>query len=154
NLDKTPDGEAQGIHDFVFNTISCGRTNTAMPTWSSDYGGPMSRTQIEYLTKLITSGRWDLVEEIGAEHDAVALDQEAAAYALFGKAYGNPFLDKEDAKAHLEKALTKDTLAEDKKTVIAVGEKSIVDRLIAYRNVNRLDEAKANLQPLAKQDLA
>ncbi|MDA0270982.1 MAG: c-type cytochrome [Chloroflexi bacterium] len=65
----TPDGEAQGLHDFLFNTLSCGRTNTAMPVWSERYGGPLSETQIGYIVTMITTGRWDLVIDYGHHHD-------------------------------------------------------------------------------------
>ena len=65
----TPEGEAATLRSFLFNTIGCGRTNTAMPTWSEKHGGPLSDTQINYLVLLITEGRWDLVTEIGEEHD-------------------------------------------------------------------------------------
>jgi mono/diheme cytochrome c family protein len=65
----TPDGEAQGLHDFLFNSIACGRTNTAMPVWSERYGGPLSETQIGYIVTMITTGRWDLVTEYGHHHD-------------------------------------------------------------------------------------
>jgi mono/diheme cytochrome c family protein len=65
----TPEGEATTLRNFLFNTIACGRTNTAMPTWSERHGGPLSDTQINYLVLMITQNRWDLVEEIGHEHD-------------------------------------------------------------------------------------
>ncbi len=65
----TPEGEARGVHDFLFNTIACGRTNTAMPVWGERYGGPLSDTQIDYIVTMITTDRWDLVEEIGHQHD-------------------------------------------------------------------------------------
>jgi len=68
-LPATPEGEARAIHDFVFNSIACGRVNSAMPVWSERYGGPMSETQIEYLVELITSGEWDVVEHQGEVHD-------------------------------------------------------------------------------------
>ena len=65
----TPEGEATTLRNFIFNTIACGRTNTAMPTWSDRHGGPLSDTQINYLVLLITQNRWDLVKEIGHEVD-------------------------------------------------------------------------------------
>lgn len=69
-VDATPAGEADGIHDFLFNTISCGRTGTAMPFWAEQFGGSLSNTQIEQITSMITNGRWDLVAEIGEEVDS------------------------------------------------------------------------------------
>jgi plastocyanin/mono/diheme cytochrome c family protein len=64
NGPETPIGDANEIHEFIFNTVACGRANTVMPVWSERYGGPLSEIQIEYITTMITTGRWDLVEEI------------------------------------------------------------------------------------------
>ncbi len=71
-VEATAEGEAREIREFLFNTIACGRTNTIMPVWSERYGGPMSETQINYLVDMIVTDRWDLVEEIGHEHDEEA----------------------------------------------------------------------------------
>jgi mono/diheme cytochrome c family protein len=68
--EPTAQGEADGIRNFLRNTITCGRTGTFMPPWSEDHGGALSATRIDQVVTLITEGRWDLVEEIGAEHDA------------------------------------------------------------------------------------
>jgi mono/diheme cytochrome c family protein len=62
-------GEERAIRSFLFNTIACGRANAAMPVWLERYGGPLSETQINYIVDMITTGRWDLVAEIGHEHD-------------------------------------------------------------------------------------
>jgi mono/diheme cytochrome c family protein len=69
-VEATPQGEADAIHDFLFNTIACGRTGTAMPFWAENFGGSMSNTQIEQIVAMITNGRWDLVEEIGHDEDS------------------------------------------------------------------------------------
>src|SRR5690606_32751335 len=61
------------IRTFLFNTIACGRTGTAMPLWSERYGGSLSETQINYLVDMMTSpGAWEVVEEVGHEHDVEA----------------------------------------------------------------------------------
>lgn len=65
----TPQGEADAVQAFLFNTISCGRTNTFMPLWAQRFGGSLSDTQIRQLSTMISEGRWDLVKEIGDEHD-------------------------------------------------------------------------------------
>ena len=122
NLAKTPDGDARGIRDFLFNTIACGRTNTAMPPWSEKHGGPLSDLQIEYLASLMMQGRWDLVTEIGHEHDAVAKDAEAASFALLKKAYSAP--------ANPKDALTKE-------------EKRKVDSEIAYGRAKKFADLSA-----------
>lgn len=86
----TPAGEANDVRNFLHNTIACGRSNTVMPTWSDRYGGPLSTTQINYLVTMMTNGRWDLVHEVGEEHDASLQAQHAAALAMFGKPYDDP----------------------------------------------------------------
>ena len=92
HLKATPAGEVRNVRDFIFNTVSCGRSNTAMPLWSERYGGPLSETQVNYIVSLVTQGRWDLVEEVGVEHDAPLLAQHAEALAKFGKPYDDPTL--------------------------------------------------------------
>lgn len=71
-LPPTPDGEATDIRGFLHYTIACGRTGTFMPNWGQRFGGSLSDTQVDQIVTMITEGRWDLVEEIGAEHDAEA----------------------------------------------------------------------------------
>lgn len=71
-LPPTPDGEATAIRNFLHNTIACGRTGTFMPLWGQRFGGSLSDTQIDQIVTMITEGRWDILEEIGAEHDAEA----------------------------------------------------------------------------------
>lgn len=68
-LPETPEGDVRTVRTFLFDTIACGRTNSAMPPWAEDHGGPLSNTQINYLVDLITAGHWDVVDEIGHETD-------------------------------------------------------------------------------------
>ncbi len=70
--EETPLGEADEIHEFLFNTIACGRRGTSMPLWLERYGGPLSETQVNYIVTMITEGRWDLVE---SEWEAYAREQ-------------------------------------------------------------------------------
>src|SRR5688572_22812287 len=37
--EPTAQGEADGIRNFLENTITCGRTGTFMPPWSEEHGG-------------------------------------------------------------------------------------------------------------------
>lgn len=67
---ETPQGEADGVRSFLHNTIACGRTGTFMPFWAQRFGGPLSDTQVDQIVTMIVEDRWDLVREIGAEHDA------------------------------------------------------------------------------------
>ncbi len=68
-IPETPEGDVRTVRNFLFNTIACGRTNSAMPVWSERYGGPLSDTQINYIVDMITMGEWEKVEEIGHTHD-------------------------------------------------------------------------------------
>lgn len=70
---ETAPGEARTIRNFLFNTIACGRVESAMPLWSERYGGSLSETQINYLVDLMTTpGGWEVVAEVGHEHDVEA----------------------------------------------------------------------------------
>lgn len=71
-VEATAQGEADSVRKFLHETIACGRTGTFMPIWGQEFGGPLSETQINQLVTMITEGRWDLVRELGAEHDAEA----------------------------------------------------------------------------------
>ena len=64
----TPEGEFREVYDYLFNTLSCGRSGAYMPLWSERFGGSLSETQIDYLVKLIMQGRWDLAAEANEEH--------------------------------------------------------------------------------------
>ena len=48
---------------LITNTITCGRVGTAMPAWGQSQNGPLSDEQIRQLMVLITTDRWDLVED-------------------------------------------------------------------------------------------
>ncbi len=89
-LAPTPAGEVRSIHDFIFNTVACGRSNTAMPLWAERYGGPLSDTRVNYLAALIMQSRWDLVEEIGHHHDEPLIEQHSESIAKFGVPYDDP----------------------------------------------------------------
>ena len=89
-LKATPAGDARAIHDFIFNTLSCGRSNTAMPVWGERYGGPLSDTQIGYIVTLLTQARWDLVKYSAHHHDEPLIAQHSEAIAKFGAAYDDP----------------------------------------------------------------
>jgi mono/diheme cytochrome c family protein len=67
--EPTAIGVADGIRDFLGNSIACGRTNTAMPVWGDQFGGSLSPLQIEYLVTLITEGEWEVVTELGHDED-------------------------------------------------------------------------------------
>lgn len=139
---ETPAGEARSIHDFLFNTIACGRSNTAMPVWSERYGGPLSDTQVNYLATLMTQGRWDLVTELGDHHDEPLREQHAEAIDKFKKPYSDPSLKgadigvkdlNKDQKKAVDEAITKgtakhyaDLTADQKKAVEAAMHKSIL----------------------------
>lgn len=71
--------------NHIFNTISCGRAGTFMPTWGREYGGTLSAEQIRQLTVLITGGDagadplhqggfWELAQHAADEEDANATE--------------------------------------------------------------------------------
>ena len=71
----------------VFNTITCGRAGTFMPTWGRIHGGTLSEEQIRQLAVLITGGDLgaDPYQEGGfwqeAEDHANELDAEATEHS-------------------------------------------------------------------------
>jgi cytochrome c oxidase subunit 2 len=91
----TPQGESDAVRTFLFNTLSCGRTNTFMPVWAQRFGGSLSDTQINQIVTMITEGRWDLVKKEAAIHDAATGDtkdtilvKDASSLALTEKNCG------------------------------------------------------------------
>jgi plastocyanin len=54
---------------LIKDTITCGRVGTAMRPWATEHGGTLNGEQIRQLETLITTGRWDLVEEEVARGD-------------------------------------------------------------------------------------
>src|SRR5207248_4315549 len=68
-LPPTPAGDVKSITQFLTDTISCGRVNTFMPTWSQQHGGPLQPLQIDYIVSMIEQGRFDLVKELGEASD-------------------------------------------------------------------------------------
>jgi mono/diheme cytochrome c family protein len=65
----------------IFNTISCGRLGTQMPSWGVENGGTLNEEQMRQLTVLITGGDgkleqfheegfWEIVQEHADEVDA------------------------------------------------------------------------------------
>ena len=81
-LEPTSGGIAQSIRTFLFDTISCGRTNSFMPKWSERFGGPLSDQQISNLVTMITNGRWDLVATEAQHADEVAALTEEEVRAI------------------------------------------------------------------------
>ena len=59
---------------LITNTIMCGRIGTAMQPWAQTQGGPLSDEQIRQLMTLITTGRWDIVQEEVDREDLLDTD--------------------------------------------------------------------------------
>ena len=110
-LQETPAGDARNIHDFLFSTIACGRSNTAMPLWSERYGGPLSEAQVNQLVTMITQARWDLVQQVGEEHDAPLRAQHAEAIAKFSRPYDDPTLAADKNLSREQKKAVDDAIA-------------------------------------------
>jgi mono/diheme cytochrome c family protein len=63
-------------YDFVYDTITCGRVGSPMPTWGQSEGGTLNEEQIRQLTVMITEGRWE-----EAQHHANELDADTVGHA-------------------------------------------------------------------------
>ena len=51
---------------WLINTISNGRTGTAMPAWSVEFGGPLNSEQITNMAAFLQEGDWEQTGEIAA----------------------------------------------------------------------------------------
>ena len=83
-LEPTSVGVSDSISRFLTTTIACGRTGSPMPSWSEQFGGTLSDTQIEHIVTMIVNGRWDLVVEQAHELDEEAelSEEEIAAIVI------------------------------------------------------------------------
>lgn len=57
-------------------------TQTLMPAWSQEFGGPLKPLDIEYVVQFVASQRWDLSAEIFAKENAGKPTPTPAAAAL------------------------------------------------------------------------
>lgn len=53
--------------DWLIETISYGRTGTAMPAWSVESGGPLTSDQIANMASFLQIGDWNEAGDIAAE---------------------------------------------------------------------------------------
>lgn len=53
--------------DWLVETISNGRSGTAMPAWSVEFDGPLTSEQIADMAAFLQAGNWDKAGEIAAE---------------------------------------------------------------------------------------
>lgn len=72
-IENTPDtaDDFKEAHDLIYKTIQNGRTNTPMPAWGVENGGPLNYEMINELAALIMSGEWEHVRHI-AEKEQLA----------------------------------------------------------------------------------
>ncbi len=52
---------------WLIETISNGRSGTAMPAWSVEFGGPLTSEQIADMAAFLQAGNWDKAAEIAAD---------------------------------------------------------------------------------------
>lgn len=45
------------LHGYIASTLEAGRVANGMPTWGADYGGPLEKYQIDYLTEYVMNWR-------------------------------------------------------------------------------------------------
>ena len=96
--DATSVSEAEGIRNYLRETITCGRAGTYMPKWDIDFGGSLSATQVRQLVTLISGDPkgehdfWELVREEGEHADeeqfGVVLEKRYALTAALREQYG------------------------------------------------------------------
>ena len=96
--DATSASEADGIRNYLRETITCGRAGTYMPKWDIDFGGSLSPTQVRQLVTLISGDPkgehdfWELVREEGEHADeeqfGVVLEKRYALTAVLREQYG------------------------------------------------------------------
>ena len=94
----TSESVAEGIRNYLRETITCGRAGTYMPKWDIDFGGSLSPTQVGQLVTLITGDPtgehdyWALVLEEGEHADeeqfGAVLEQRFALTAALREQYG------------------------------------------------------------------
>ncbi len=96
DFEPTLEGAAAGIRSFLFDTITCGRGGTFMPSWSLDSGGPLSDLQMNNIVTMIVNGRWDLIDEVAEEVD------EAAGLSVEAFMADDPGLSEEQAHEQVE----------------------------------------------------
>ena len=94
----TSESEADGVRNYLLETITCGRAGTYMPKWDIDFGGSLSPTQVKQLVTLITGDPtgehdyWALVLEEGEHADeeqfGAVLEQRFALTAALREQYG------------------------------------------------------------------
>ncbi len=53
--------------EWLIETISNGRSGTAMPAWSVEFGGPLTSEQIAEMAAFLQAGSWDKAGEIAAD---------------------------------------------------------------------------------------
>lgn len=96
DFEPTLEGAAAGIRGFLFDTIACGRRGTFMPSWSLNFGGPLSDLQMNNIVTMIVNGRWDLIDEVAEEVD------EAAGLSVEAFMADDPGLSEEQAHEQVE----------------------------------------------------
>lgn len=52
---------------WLIEIISNGRSGTAMPAWSEEFGGPLTSEQIAEMAAFLKTGNWDKASEIAAD---------------------------------------------------------------------------------------
>lgn len=75
--------------DWLVETISNGRSGTAMPAWSVEFGGPLSSEQVAAMATFLQSGDWDESRELAAEQPASPMGSMMMRHGMMGHGNGN-----------------------------------------------------------------
>ena len=76
--------------NWLIETISYGRTGTAMPAWSIEFGGPLNSIQIADMAAFLqASSDWEAAGEIAAEQPASPMGSDMMSGGMMGRGMGN-----------------------------------------------------------------
>lgn len=73
------------VREFIIQTVHTGRPGTPMPTWGSDYGGPLTDQQIEDIADWILANQ---VDEIARPSAAVGMSGQQLFEANCARCHG------------------------------------------------------------------
>ncbi len=75
--------------DWLIETISYGRTGTAMPAWSIEFGGPLNSDQIAEMAAFLQAGSdWEKAGAIAAEQPTSPMGPGMMGGGMMGRGMG------------------------------------------------------------------
>ncbi len=74
--------------NWLIETISNGRSGTAMPAWSVEFNGPLNSDQIAEMAAFLQAGDWDKAGEIAAEQPTSPMGPGMMSGGMMGRGMG------------------------------------------------------------------